>query len=83
MMNDNILAAKLVKGMSFDAANDEAEFASMIAFCDGIQDDVAAFDAVRNHFNSARVNELCGNEDSVTVNYRIGVVDGETVVEEL
>lgn len=55
----------------------------MLAFCEGIVDDYAAFDAVRNHFDSARVNELCGDENSVTVNYRIGVVDGETVVEEL
>lgn len=82
-MLDNILSAKLVKGMSFDAANDEVEFTSMVAFCDGIQDDVAAFDAVRNHFDSARIATLCGDQDSVTVNYRIGVVDGETVVEEL
>lgn len=83
MMNDNILAAKLVKGMSFESVNDENEFVTMLAFCEGIVDDYAAFDAVRNHFDSARVNELCGDENSVTVNYRIGVVDGETVVEEL
>lgn len=82
-MLDNVLAAKLVKGMDFAESNDEGNFTAMIAFCEGIQDDVAAFDAVRNHFDSTRIAELCGDKDSVTVNYRIGVVDGEIVVEEL